>query len=293
MIFRMKQVILSCLYWLDQQVPADIGIWLRNRCFPWYPVLDVVEFHLTDQCNMNCTGCSHYSPFAEKWLADRESVQRDLAALRMKFKGGIRHVNLLGGEPLLHPDLIGFLRCVKETCPETLVTIVTNGILLLKQSEEFWQACRDVGCRINVSLYGPVAAQRADIEAKGRRERVPIRINVSDVFFARMVPDGSVCAKSAFRFCRRTTYCPYLREGRLYPCAQAYHIRDFARACKKELEADAGIDIHSSIGAVAILRYLLTPSVVCRYCKDRARLMRWRNSSHDVSEWLFDEAAPL
>ncbi len=291
MVFKIKQMILWVAYRVDQWLPRGLGVCIRNRCWPWRPVLDAVELHLADRCNMNCTGCSHFSPFADEWYASVEDVGRDLRMLRAKFPGGIRHVNLLGGEPLLNRDVCAIIDRVKTECPEALVTVVTNGLVLLEQPPEFWEVCRRTGVRLNLTRYKPVVPKRGAIEERCRQERVPLRVQKGAEFFARMVPDGTVDVTAAFRFCRKTTYCPYLREGRLYRCAQAYHIRDFVRAVRDsgtEMSDvfDNGLDLRKTdLRGMGILRHLMTPGAVCRFCADRVRLMAWSNGSKDVRDW--------
>lgn len=293
MPFRVKQIVVAILYRLDQFLPHGIDIYARNRCWPWKPALDAVELHLADRCNMNCTGCSHFSPFADEWQADASRIADDLSVLMAKFPGGIRHVNLLGGEPLLHRDVCGVIECVRVVCPKAKITIVTNGLLLLSQNVQFWNTCRRARVHLNLTLYGPMKTKRRAIVDKCSLEHVPLRVQERDVFFARMVPDGSSNPTRAFRFCRRTTYCPYLREGRLYICAQAYHIRDFAREASKSglpnVDGfDEGLDIRQNgLSWRNILDYLMRPGKVCRFCSDSLRLMEWGNDgSRNIVDWL-------
>ena len=294
MCFRIKQLFFWAAYRIDQCVPRPIGVLLRNRCWPWRLVLDAVELHLADRCNMNCTGCSHFSPFAAAWFARADQVGRDLALLRSKFAGGIRHVNLLGGEPLLNREIGAILERVRETCPEALITVVTNGINLLDQPAEFWTMCRRVRLRLNLTLYGPMMPKRRLIEEKCARENVALRVQEGAVFFARMVPEGTANARKSFRFCRRTTYCPYLRDGRLYTCAQAYHIRDFVQAARRAGRVvadvvDEGLDLHDpALTGKKILHALMTPGPVCRLCAAQMRLMLWSNGSKDVRDWCLE-----
>ncbi len=284
MIFRVKQYVLAFLYWVDQYLPVSIGMYIRNRCWPWRPVLDAVELHLADRCNMNCTGCAHFSPFAAEWYADVDSVERDLTALRGRFCGGIRHVNLLGGEPLLHRDVVGIIRRVRRACPNAMITLVTNGLKLLDEPSSFWQACREVGIRLNLTLYKPMAARRESIEKKCREEGVCLRVQIGDVFFAKTVPEGTAKPQRSFRLCRNTTYCPYLREGRLYRCAQEYHIADFLDG----VGGKGGLLIDDEkLTAKCILAYLMTPGKICAYCSDRLRLFPWSQGSRDKSDWCY------
>jgi molybdenum cofactor biosynthesis enzyme MoaA len=73
---------------------------------------------LTYRCNMNCTYC--YNPirsFADMDLSYFEEVCRRLPRY-VQFK-------FLGGEPTLHPDLMGFVRAARRRKHE--VTILSNG----------------------------------------------------------------------------------------------------------------------------------------------------------------------
>jgi hypothetical protein len=36
-----------------------------------------LEHHIVDHCNLNCIGCSHFSPLAEKWFEDFETFKLD------------------------------------------------------------------------------------------------------------------------------------------------------------------------------------------------------------------------
>ena len=291
--FHIKQIIVAIQYRIDQWLPRCLGVYVRNRCWPWKPVLDAVELHLSDRCNMNCTGCAHFSNFADEWQADSTHIQRDLVQLKTKFKGGIRHVNLLGGEPLLNRKVCSIIKSVRTACPRAKITMVTNGLLLLAQPSGFWETCRNAKVHLNLTLYGPVAGKRQNLLDKCTEERVPIRIQEGNEFFAKMKPDGNSNPRKAFGFCRRTTYCPYLREGRLYVCAQAYHIRDFVREVRKAGYAiddvrDEGLDIYKKdLSGRRILHYLMTPGPVCRFCADSVRLMKWSRGSKDIRDWFW------
>ena len=80
-------------------------------------MLDAVELHLADRCNMNCTGCSHFSPFADEWYASLDQIAEDLKLLSSKFDGRIRHINVLGGEPLLNKNLSAIFSWIRAAFP--------------------------------------------------------------------------------------------------------------------------------------------------------------------------------
>ena len=47
-MLELKRLILGWLWRLDELLPLCVAVWTKNRCWPWRPVLDVVEVHLSD-----------------------------------------------------------------------------------------------------------------------------------------------------------------------------------------------------------------------------------------------------
>ena len=98
-------------------------------------MIESLEYHIVDHCNLNCAGCSHFSPLAEPWfvkLEDFEKEWKEVADCGLKIK----RIRILGGEPLLHPELGHMLEYVRGLFPDSDVNVVTNGILLKQKKEE-------------------------------------------------------------------------------------------------------------------------------------------------------------
>jgi hypothetical protein len=58
-----------------------------------------------DHCNLNCKGCTAFSPVAEEKFMDVNMFERDCERLAELTGGKIELIDLLGGEPLLHPKI--------------------------------------------------------------------------------------------------------------------------------------------------------------------------------------------
>lgn len=271
MVVSIKRILLGAFWRLDEMLPRSLGIWVRNRCFPWRPVLDTVELHLADTCNLNCRGCLHFSPFCKPHFADTAEVEGELRLLLSKFVA-VRHVHLLGGEPLLNGHCAEILRVVRRMCPQTRLSLVTNGLLLLRQDDAFWTAARETRTMLDMTHYPVMDAMTvAEIGRKCQAEGVLLRVTVCGGFLDKILPEGTADPRVSFKSCRRTQYCPYLREGRLYPCATAYHVADGLIGVAR----DPGISLKDS-SARAILIYQQTPSEVCRHCRGNPPLVDWR-----------------
>jgi organic radical activating enzyme len=111
------------------------------------------EVHLADHCNLNCIGCNNFSPIAEPYLLDVESFRKDCERISKLAGRKIGDLFLLGGEPLLHPHINEILIIVGQSFDIYNASIVTNGILLLKMTEDFWKCCKENRIKIIITKY--------------------------------------------------------------------------------------------------------------------------------------------
>lgn len=270
---KVKSLILSWIYRAAVSVHPCIGIYIVNRTLPWgRPTLDYLEFHLADHCNLNCAGCLHYSPFADKRFANLETVRSDLLRLKELF-ANIRHIRIMGGEPLLHPDAVKFAETVRGIFPRCHVRVVTNGILLGSFTGLSDLARLNVG--IDWTMYPPMATKELAIRERCTAAGVDLRITEGDAFMARLLPTGGEGALKSFRWCRRMMYCPFLDSGRIYPCASSRFAAYYNRAAGTKIFEEPGIDFHRAT-AKEIMLYLMRPTFACSYCAASARTFSWK-----------------
>lgn len=60
--------------------------------------LQHLDYHLTTHCNLNCKGCSVFSPIAKEWFAAPEEFKKEIEALRKALDGASPvNIHLLGG----------------------------------------------------------------------------------------------------------------------------------------------------------------------------------------------------
>jgi hypothetical protein len=102
---------------------------------------------------LKCQFCDHFAPLAEEEFADIKVFKKDFARLSELLNTKVDRIGLMGGEALLHPRLNDFLYVARKYFPKTKLQLITNGILLLKQTEDFWKACRNNGIIIVNTKY--------------------------------------------------------------------------------------------------------------------------------------------
>lgn len=269
-------------------LPPRWGCLILNRSWPTRkPILDYLEFHLADHCNLNCAGCLHYAPFADTHFADINALRRDFNRLKTIFSN-IRHIRIMGGEPLLHPNPAEVVRIVRDAFPKSNVRVVTNGLKLLdpkfKGRSEFLVALRKAGVGIDWTVYPPLVSRIPRMCDLCAEHGVNLRITRNSSFMARLLPNGGGAIKRSFRWCRRRLYCPLLDNGRIYPCAPARFAPYYNRAAGTKIYTEPGIDIHAA-NAREILLYLMNPSFTCSWCAEGCRTFPWKANARP-EDWV-------
>lgn len=117
-------------------------------------VIPQVEMHISDYCNLNCKGCTHYSALFEKKLPDYNEQIKDIIKLKNKCSHIIRFY-ILGGEPFLNPNIKEYLNALVQILPETDVWIVTNGLLIMSLPEDVLRLISDLKVVVSISEYEP------------------------------------------------------------------------------------------------------------------------------------------
>ena len=254
------------------------------------PVLHRLVVHITDHCNLNCAGCTHFSNISPAHFADLGEFGRDMDRLRDLFDG-ITEIYLLGGEPLLHPEVDRFVRVTRDHFPDARINLMTNGVLGDRMTDATWKALAETGSYVVCDLYPVELPVDAMNEAAARfGAKIDWTEPRGEFFRLPIDPTGSKDAADAFRRCRWVNNCPILRDGRLYPCAYIAYIDVLKRRYDLEgLEAaDAdSVSIYDTDDPYAIMDVLLEPVPWCRHCDfDGLEMRPWARSTRCADEWI-------
>jgi MoaA/NifB/PqqE/SkfB family radical SAM enzyme len=253
-----------------------------------------LDVHLVEHCNLNCKGCDNYSCIAQEKFHSAEALDRDFCRIAALFKGKIEAILLLGGEPLLHPDICKILESAGKHFAGENITLVTNGILLSKQVPAFWQACRQNGIKISVTKY-PIRIDHAAIEQLARQYGVMFEYYGDSKSIAKnlwKVPlnlDGSENAADSFKYCSRSNKCIALYEGKLFTCTGIPYIEHFNKHFGTNLQVTQRdyIDIYQAKDADEVFEFLRHPMPFCRYCRTKNMQwgIPWSTTKKDIAEW--------
>lgn len=111
-----------------------------------------LEINATRSCTNACVVCNHASTrFTEAYYMDPVALARDLDQIK-----GLLHVKLMmvqGGEPLLHPKVCELLRIIYDSGMAGCYGILTNGKLLPRMKDEFWEVLGERKMELRMSCY--------------------------------------------------------------------------------------------------------------------------------------------
>jgi organic radical activating enzyme len=238
--------------------------------------VEAFELHVVEHCNLRCTACCNMSPYLdEKTLsvAEIEAMCRTMAAhLEVDvFK-------IMGGEPLLHPDIAGVLRAIRGTGISKKIRLFTNGLLLHSMGDEFWAALDE----LTISNYSSAPVKGAmleEIHARARAHDVVLNVKpvgeFSEVMRGERADDPAE-VREVYDNCWLRHRCMVVRNEKFYMCTRAayadeYHARIMHAAHPEDREAAVagdGVPLNTPDLGAAILAYLNRhePLVSCRFC---------------------------
>jgi len=106
------------------------------------PILSFVEIMVTQACNISCHGCTNYSDLPHAGYLTWEQGKKQIEPWLDRVE--ILDFGILGGEPLINPDIRNWIVGLRELLPNAQIRFTTNGLLLEKHYDVV-QLLSDIG----------------------------------------------------------------------------------------------------------------------------------------------------
>lgn len=272
---------------LADDLRMDRNIFWSDAPYLDKPLLESVETNIVDYCNLNCRGCSHFSnlysygakiPFA--------TFCKDLR--RIAEHVYVYQCSLLGGEALLEADIIDYMEFARKVLPDSEIQLVTNGLLLPKQSSDFYKCCRDNDITISVSGYKPTMVLKDKILEVLDNQQVTYAFRINKEEFGKNIDlTGTVDQNEAVKRCREHI-CHFLRNGKIYKCPfEALGNRLFEQY-NLGIRLNGGVDIYDEkLDWNALVDALSNAPVdACRYCGIEEKIEWGVTNSPTLEDWV-------
>lgn len=123
------------------------------QCRPFR--LAQANFYITNVCNLACRGCWSLNNLAVSGHCDWQHSQARVEQWARLVD--IDSVSIVGGEPLLHPDLDQWVKELRRLWPQTdqEFTIVTNGTQLKHSKPDLIKDWFELGVALEISVHDP------------------------------------------------------------------------------------------------------------------------------------------
>jgi len=234
--------------------------------------VEAFEVHVAEHCNLRCANCCNMSPLVADKILSLQALDAILSRVATAVRADV--LKIMGGEPLLHPQIATVVRMLRASGIGKRVRLFTNGLLLARMDESFWSSLDEM----TISSYASAPVKPLILELareKSRAHDFVLNVKRVDEFTQVLSPQferDDAAVASTFERCWLRHRCLVARNERFYMCTRAAYADDFvARAAHEPAPLDRsrdGVSLDESDLAGAIERYMNrdTPLGACRYC---------------------------
>ena len=221
-----------------------------------------IEINAVRHCNLSCRSCSHSSPIAAKQELYSEQAAADLNILSRFMK--CQTVRIVGGEPLLHSNLVGLLNAVRASGISEQICIVTNGTLLHRIDNQILSLIDE----IQISLYPLSNTLVAKIRDKAKEiERVKVQVLEYASFresISQFPTIDQALVKTIYNTCQIAHFwrCLTVDNGKIYRCPQSMVFSE------KSNDYSSVLEIRKVSNVDTLLSFLENnqPCAACAHC---------------------------
>ena len=259
--------------------------------------IEFMDVRLVDHCNLNCVGCNAYSPLAPESYLAVEDFENDLQRLHDLIGDRLLRLNLMGGEPLLHPNAEQFAIVARKIFSEARINYTTNGLKVFDMPDSFWGAMRENDIELKYTKY-PIKFDYQAMEEYVASKGVTVFYIGGDeplTSFRKLPLDPRGFLNTSQMYVQ----CPYidcvqLRNGRLYrcpPCAMSDLLNDALEAQgynqQFRLTSNDYLTLDEATSKEEVFDFLSRPIPFCQYCNlNKESFIDWRPSKRDIREWV-------
>lgn len=270
---------------LTQDTISEITPYLERK------ELETVELHAAEHCNLNCKFCSMFCGLVkEPVFPNYEFTKRGMKELKRYIKH-VKKVRIVGGEPLLNPELERYIDMVRDIYPYTDIRLISNGILVKNMRDSLIQSLVRNNVTFIVTGYQPLMDKQEEIhqflESKGVRHSIGhLVMEFQKIYDYR----GNGFSESNYNVCNWKKSCATLYENKLAPCFPPFVIHYMSEAFDLDIPESGILDLYEKgMSSERIHRFFDTPFDLCRYCADKRLFAKWeRIQSGDeikIEDW--------
>lgn len=196
-----------------------------------------LEVPITTKCSLNCEECNNLIQYYQSPKNfDTKQLISDIKRI-CGVSRRIKTLRILGGEPLVHPDLSIVLEELKKIDKIEHIEVVTNGTLLF--DDKCARLLKSKKFSVDISNYGEHSRKYAELIRQLDRKRISYHTQEKQKAWkalssCRCRERSSMELQQVFAAC--TEDCHSLLDGELHLCARSSHGTDLGlfQKCRGE-----------------------------------------------------------
>lgn len=186
-----------------------------------YSILPSITVSITTKCTLRCKNCCALIPyFKEPKYFNKKEIIKSMRVLSQSVDA-IKTFNIIGGEPLLHPDLVEICNEASKINNVRNIVIITNGTIIPRI--DMFKSIKNSVSYIQVSDYGTLSKSKSQLKKIARKNNIFVEYieNNSkwiDLGNLKKRNRDKVENQKIFKSCSHVNECNAIVNGKLYFC---------------------------------------------------------------------------
>lgn len=253
--------------------------------------LETMEIHVAEHCNLNCKNCSMFCGLVETCdFPCYQEFEEGIKQLK-NFFPHIKKFRIIGGEPLLNPELDKYICLIRNVYPYTDIRLISNGILVTKMSDQLIQTIIDNDVTFIVTQY--ISLKHSIDEINRFLSKTGIRYIVTEAVleFQKIYNAlGDSDIDENFYRCHWKGSCATMYGTKIATCYVPFVIHYFSDKFNLAIEETGKIDLmEEGLTAQGIIKRMHTPFDMCRYCAPKGNWTEWERlpdkNNTTIQDW--------
>lgn len=253
--------------------------------------LETMEIHAAEHCNLNCKNCSMFCGLVETCdFPCYQEFEEGIKQLK-NFFPHIKKFRIIGGEPLLNPELDKYIRLIRNVYPYTDIRLISNGILVTKMSDQLIQTIIDNDVTFIVTQY--ISLKHSIDEINRFLSKTGIRYIVTEAVleFQKIYNAlGDFDIDENFYRCHWKGSCATMYGTKIATCYVPFVIHYLSDKFNLAIEETGKIDLmEEGLTAQEIIKRMHTPFDMCRYCAPKGNWTEWERlpdkNNTTIQDW--------
>lgn len=281
-------------YYYYYNIPISLNEdFLRNDCceIKTDSIIPYIEMHVEDDCNLNCRGCSHFSPlYPSNSVVSYSNFRKDILQLKNIFSNVLK-LRLLGGEPFLNKEINKYINTARMYFPYSDIRVCTNGLLIPELDKSVFEAIRENNVILDVSPYKPSIKIKEKILEITSKENIVVQY-LGDISVEEFnISFASVINGHYDYQCTADGGCINVYNGRFSKCPMAMYLPQFNKIFNVDYPENGTYDLYEEGLSAADFKKLISNRVdLCDYCIKHP--MKWsicKKGMHKAKDWIIDD----